>query len=63
MSYSIPPIGTVLPARENVDPTIPNPGPTTQADIFYEWLQAFLQDKAFQQTAQAISGMETSRPH
>jgi hypothetical protein len=47
MSYQIPPIGTVLPAKQNVDPTIPNPGPTQQPAEFNEWAQAAAQDQAF----------------
>jgi len=49
MSYQIPPIGTVLPARENVNPTIPNPGPTESAVDFNEWAQAEAQAEAFRQ--------------
>ena len=56
MSYQIPPIGTILLARENVNPTIPNPGPTTQQADFYEWAQAAAQQQAFEQTATAKSG-------
>jgi hypothetical protein len=55
MSYSIPPIGTVLPAKQNVDPTIPNPGPTTNAVQFNQWAQAQAQDEAFNQNKQAVA--------
>lgn len=47
--YAIPTIGTVLPARENVNPTIPNPGPTKDPTAFNEWLQAAAQNQAFKQ--------------
>jgi hypothetical protein len=55
MSYSIPPIGTVLPAKENVNPTIPNPGPTHDANQFYEWMQAEEQNRAFKQNLLEIT--------
>lgn len=60
MIYSIPPIGTVLPAKSNLDDNgnliVPNPGPTTQQADFYCWAQAAAQDQAFQQTATAKNG-------
>ena len=55
MPYTIPPIGTVLPAKQNVNPTIPNPGPTSQQSSFYEWAQAASQDQAFNQNTSAAS--------
>jgi hypothetical protein len=56
MPYSIPPIGTVLLAKENSNPTIPNPGPTTAQTDFYQWTQAVAQDMAFRQNIKAASG-------
>ena len=55
MSYQIPPIGTVLPARENVNPKIANPGPTGNATQFNEWAQAQAQDQAFNQNKNAAA--------
>jgi hypothetical protein len=56
MSYSIPKIGTVLPAKQNVNPTIPNPGATSQQAKFNEWAQAAAQDEAYRQNTKAASG-------
>ena len=51
MAYETPPVGTVLPAKENANPKIENPGPVHGAtgDGLNEWLQAQAQDKSYQQ--------------
>jgi hypothetical protein len=54
--YTIPPIGTVLPAKENKDPFIPNPGPTMSALAFNQWAQAQTQDQAFRRNLVNASG-------
>ena len=56
--YTIPPIGTVLPAKENTNPNIPNPGPTTSQTAFYQWAQAAAQEMAFRQNFNAASGFK-----
>jgi hypothetical protein len=48
-AYTIPLPGQVLPARQNADPEIPNPGPTQDRLAFMRWLQAATQNHAFQQ--------------
>jgi len=45
--YQTPPLGTVLPAKENTD--VENPGPVHSPTGTDEWLQAQAQDKAWQQ--------------
>jgi hypothetical protein len=46
MAYKTPPVGTVLPAKQNT--TIQNPGPVHSAHGNDEWLQADAQDKAYE---------------
>ena len=53
MSYKLPPVGTVLPAKPNTDPTIPNPGPTSDSLAYNQWLQAVTQQQAFDQNENA----------
>jgi len=45
MPYTLPAVGTVLPAKENLD--IPNPGPTRDPAAFNRWIQAQQQNTAF----------------
>jgi hypothetical protein len=45
MPYTLPAVGTVLPAKENTD--VPNPGPTRDPGTFNHWLQAQAQNTAF----------------
>ena len=40
MAYETPEVGTILPAKENANPKIENPGPVHQSDGLNEWLQA-----------------------
>jgi len=60
MKYAIPTIGTVLPAKSNLDengnPIIPNPGPTKDPTAFNEWAQAAAQNQAFKQNAVFVEG-------
>ena len=55
MKYAIPTIGTVLPAKSNLDengnPIIPDPGPVQTPNGLDEWLQANAQDQAFKRNA------------
>jgi len=45
MAYEAPPVGTILPAKENTE--VLNPGPVHDAYGNTEYLQADAQDKAF----------------
>lgn len=47
MAYEAPPVGTILPAKENT--TIQNPGAVHSPYGNTEWLQAQAQDKAYSQ--------------
>ncbi len=47
MAYETPEVGTILPAKENANPKIENPGPVHQSDGLNEWLQAQAQDTAY----------------
>jgi hypothetical protein len=58
MPYKLPPVGTILPAKENTD--VPNPGPTRDAGLFNRWLQAQAQNTAFHQNL--VSAQEYDNP-
>ena len=45
MAYETPPVGTILPAKENTD--VQNPGPVHSPYGVDEWLQAQAQDTAW----------------
>ena len=60
MSYTLPAVGTVLPAKENANPTIVNPGPTGNSLAYNEWLQAVVQDQALQQNTNAAQFYQSS---
>jgi len=47
MAYTAPVAGTVLPAKENANPKIENPGPVHVSDGLNEWEQAVAQDTAW----------------
>jgi hypothetical protein len=47
MPYTQPKVGTVLPAKENANPKIENPGPVHASDGLNEWEQAVAQDTAW----------------
>jgi hypothetical protein len=48
MAYTAPVAGTVLPAKENANPKIENPGPVHgTGDALNEWEQAVAQDTAW----------------
>lgn len=50
MSYKTPPFGTILPPKSNVDAEgnliVPNPGPTLNLQLYYEFIQAGEQSRA-----------------
>ena len=43
--YVIPPVGTILPAKQNT--SVPNPGMTPDKNKWTEWDQACAQDQAY----------------
>jgi hypothetical protein len=46
--YETPEVGTILPAKENANPKIENPGPVHgDGSALNEWLQAQAQDTAW----------------
>ena len=43
--YTLPKPGTILPAKQNT--TIPNPGPVFDVSLMQQWLEAQMQQMAF----------------
>jgi len=59
MAYEAPPVGTILPAKENTEHL--NPGPVHDAYGNTEYLQADAQDKAFIANKSLKTNLENAR--